>query len=191
MLFLLKRKWGTALLGLMVLGLLGVGCRLLLSTGPDVGVSAHNALLGLGLFTAILVSDGIIHVALSLAFGEHYLARYRDLARLFGGQTAGAMLAGAAMAGVGEELLFRGISIQPSALIIGAAIFGAFHHVGRRFWPFTIWSGYQGLLLAAGIYFTEALFVTMIAHFLHDLCGFLIFRWLNRGKQANNLVLGE
>jgi len=186
MLFLLKRQWSTALLGLAVLGLLGVGIRLSFVTGPDLGVSPRTALLGLGLLAVILASDGIIHVSLSLGFGERYLARYRDLAALFQGQTTGAMLAGAAMAGIGEELLFRGVSVRPIALIVSAVIFGAFHHIGRRFWPFTIWSAYQGLLLAGGVYYTDALFVTMLAHFLHDLCGFLIFRWFNRRKPGHS-----
>jgi membrane protease YdiL (CAAX protease family) len=188
MLFLLKRKWITALLGLAALVLLGDSLHLLSLRipAPGFGLSAGNALLGLGLFVLIVASDGVVHGFLSLTFGDRYRDRYRDLAGIFRCQTLAAMLAGAAMAGIGEEYLFRGFSTQPVILAVSAIIFGLLHHIGRRFWPFTIWSGYQGLLLAGGVYFTDALFVTMVAHFLHDLCGFLIFRWFNRQEQPTD-----
>jgi membrane protease YdiL (CAAX protease family) len=39
---------------------------------------------------------------------------------------------------------------------------------------------YEGLLFAAAMYATGELAVTMTAHFLHDLTGFLLFRFLTR-----------
>ena len=108
------------------------------------------------------------------------------MAAVFRGQSLAAILAGAAMAGAGEELVFRGPSAAPAYLIASAVVFGRLHHVRRSLWPFTAWAAWQGLLLAAAVYLTGDLFVSMVAHFLHDLTGFLIFRYLNRHSEAPN-----
>src|SRR5262249_58322033 len=111
---------------------------------------------------------------------QRYRERHRQLAAVFRGQTFPAILCGALMAGVGEELLFRGLDPGLGYLLGGAVVFGLLHHIRRELWPFTLWAIWQGLLFAAAIYVTEMLCVTMVAHFLHDFIGFLIFRYLNR-----------
>src|SRR5262245_44907058 len=103
MLFLLKRRWQSSLAALAILAALGFGLRWLLPAAPPFDVTAGNTLLGLAVFAAILVSDGLLHGALCLAFGDGYRRRYRQLVGEFRGQTVAAMLAGALMAGVGEE----------------------------------------------------------------------------------------
>jgi membrane protease YdiL (CAAX protease family) len=178
MLFLLKRTWPGGLLGLAVLTALGIGLRWMLPDVPQLLVSPAAVLLGLGLFAAVVASDLLLHGVFCLAFGESYKRRHRELAAVFRGQGLAAMLAGAAMAGVGEELVFRGLSLSPYYLAGAAVVFGLLHHVRRSLWPFTLWSVWQGLLLAGGLYWTGNLFVTMEAHFLHDLAGFLVFRYL-------------
>ncbi|HEV3260312.1 MAG TPA: CPBP family glutamic-type intramembrane protease [Gemmataceae bacterium] len=180
MLFLLKRTWPGGLVGLAVLAALGFGLRALLADAPQPTVSATAALLGIGLFGVVVTSDVLLHGTFCLTFGEPYKRRHRELAAVFRGQTTAAILAGAAMAGVGEELVFRGLSLSPYYLAGAAVVFGVLHHIRRSLWPFTLWAIWQGLLLAAGLYCTRNLFVTMEAHFLHDLAGFLIFRTLNR-----------
>lgn len=168
------------------MALLGFGLRSQLSNVPAFEISLAHALFGSVLFLAILASDVTIHLTLSKVFGEGYRRRHRELAAIFRGQTVAAMLTGALMAGVGEEMIFRGLSTQALELATAAAVFGILHHIRARFWPFTLWATYQGLLLAGGIYLTGALFVPMVAHFLHDLAGFLIFRRMNlmtAGKQ--------
>jgi membrane protease YdiL (CAAX protease family) len=88
------------------------------------------------------------------------------------------------MAGLGEELVFRGLSTDGRYLIASAVAFGLLHHIRRSLWPFTLWAVWEGLLFAAALWYFEALSVTMTAHFLHDLAGFLIFRHLNALKVA-------
>jgi membrane protease YdiL (CAAX protease family) len=180
MLFLLKRTWAGALGGLAVLAVVGLGLRFLLGVGPPVQLSWRDFGLGVLVFAGLLGSDGLLHGLFCLFFGEKYRRRYRELAALFRGQSGAAILAGALLAGAGEELVFRGLSTAPAYLIGAAVLFGCLHHVRRRLWPFSVWAGYQGLLLAAAVYFTGALFVTMVAHCLHDLTGFFIFRHVNR-----------
>jgi membrane protease YdiL (CAAX protease family) len=86
------------------------------------------------------------------------------------------MLAGSLMAGLGEEPLFRGLATDPLVLAGLAVLFGVLHHIRWSLWPFTLWAIYEGLLFAAALYGTGNLFVTMVAHGLHDLTGFWIFR---------------
>src|SRR4051794_28850494 len=109
MLFLLKRTWPGGLAGLAVLALLGVGARHLLTTGPPTDPSWENVLLGVGTVGAVLASDASLHGLFCLVFGEAYRRRHRELAEVFRGQGLAAILAGAAMAGLGEELVFRGL----------------------------------------------------------------------------------
>jgi membrane protease YdiL (CAAX protease family) len=179
MLFLLKKRFITAAAGLTVLTAVGLSLRAWL---PGVLIALTPAAFGLGVlvFLAVLLSDGTIHGLLLLIWGKEYRRRHRALASLFRGQAFAAILLGALMAGIGEELVFRGVSLSPTYLFGAAILFGLLHHIRLDLWPFTIWSIWQGFLFATAIYITEALCVTMVAHFLHDLAGFLIFRHLNR-----------
>jgi hypothetical protein len=183
-LFLLKRTWPPALAALIVLAALGLGLRTLLSSGPEFGFSLRGLLLGIAVVSGVLLSDAALHGLGCLLFGESYRRRHRALAAVFLDQRFVAILAGAAMAGIGEELVFRGLGTSPLYLISAAVAFGLLHHVRRELWPFTVWSIWEGLLFAAALYVIQMLFVTMVAHFLHDLMGFLIFRYLNRRAVA-------
>jgi membrane protease YdiL (CAAX protease family) len=180
MLFLVKRHWVSSLIALAVLLALGLGLRHLLGGGVGCTFSATALLLGVAAFLAVLTSDVALHGLFGVLFGDRYRRRHRELAEVFRGQGLAAIVAGAAVAGLGEELVFRGLSLNPAYLIGAAVVFGLLHHIRWSLWPFTVWAVWQGLLLAAALYLTGDLAVTMVAHFLHDFAGFLIFRHLNR-----------
>ncbi|HZT82399.1 MAG TPA: CPBP family intramembrane glutamic endopeptidase [Gemmataceae bacterium] len=184
MLFLLKRTWPPALAALAALAGLGLALRDLLGTGAPLGLSAESVLAGVIAFGAVLCSDGLLHGLFCLLFGKPYRTRYRELAAVFRGQTAGAILAGSLMAGAGEEMVFRGLGTGPVYLIGSAVAFGLLHHARRDLWPFTLWAMWQGLLFALALWLTQRLCVPMTAHFLHDVTGFLVFRWVNRQPAA-------
>lgn len=179
MLFLLKRTWRAALLALVLLSALGLGLRALLASGPKFGFSVQAVVLGVAVVGGVLLSDVCLHGLFCLLFSDKYRRRHRELAAVFQGQQLSAILAGALMAGIGEELVFRGLGTSLPYLVGGAFVFGLLHHIRRDLWPFTVWAMWQGLLFAAALYFTQMLCVTMVAHFLHDLAGFLVFRYLN------------
>jgi membrane protease YdiL (CAAX protease family) len=185
MLFLLKRTWSGGLAGLALFAALGLALRHVLPDVPPSDLSGRNGLLGVAVVGAVLVSDVTIHGLSCLAFGERYRRRHRELAEVFRGQTLAAILAGAAMAGLGEELVFRGVSADGRFLAASAVVFGLLHHVRRALWPFTLWAVWQGLLFAAALWYFRDLSVTMTAHFLHDFSGFLIFRWLNATRTTS------
>jgi len=176
MLFLLKRRWQSSLAALFILATVGLSIRHGLGQGPPFDITLANTVWGLAALGVILTSDGLIYAVLRLTFGDSFQRRYLELANEYRGQTWSAIFAGALLAGVGEEMIFRGVSLQPWFLASAAILFGLLHHIRRSLWPFTLWSIWQGLLLAAAIYFTGALWVTMVAHFLHDFIGFLVFR---------------
>jgi membrane protease YdiL (CAAX protease family) len=172
MLFLLKRRGSTGLVGLAVLSALGLGSRALVAEPTPFGLSAENVLMGVAVGVGVLCSDGLLHGLFLLLFGAAYRHRHRQLVEVFRGQTLAAMVMGALMAGVGEELVFRGLGTDPVYLGVAAVVFGLLHHLQ---WPFTLWAVYEGLLFALALWLTGALVVTMVAHFLHDLVGFLVF----------------
>jgi membrane protease YdiL (CAAX protease family) len=190
MLFLLKRRWPQALLGLVVLAALGFGFRGLLGGTPGITFSLTTLLLGLVAFTVVVVSDVLLHGTFCAVLGAPYKQRHRELVELFRGQSVAAILAGAAMAGFGEEPLFRGLTRDPVYLLAGVIVFGWLHHVRRSLWPFTVWAAWQGVLLAAALYVTGDLGVVMVAHFLHDLSGFLVFRHLNGRARPPEALAG-
>lgn len=183
MLFLLKRTWPPALAALAMLTLLGLALRALLPDPTPYGFSLQSALLGLAVVAIVLACDVTLHGLFLLCFGNAYRRRHRELAAIFQEQTMPAIIAGALMAGIGEELVFRGLGTNAVYLVGSAIIFGLLHQIRRDLWPFTLWAMWQGLLFAAAVSVTEALCVTMVAHFLHDFTGFLIFRYLNRKSQ--------
>jgi membrane protease YdiL (CAAX protease family) len=178
MLFLLKRRWDTSLAALLVLTAVGLGLRGLAPNRPPFDLSLHTIAIGIGVCTAVLASDVLLHGLLTMTFGERYLRRQRELMAVFRGQTLPAIFAGSLLAGVGEELVFRGLDSGPVYLGTAAVVFGLLHHIRVSLWPFTVWAIYEGLLFALALYWTEALAVTMTAHSLHDASGFLVFRRL-------------
>ncbi len=177
MLFLLKRTAPGALAALVVLA--GAGLLLRAALGVEQpSLEVTPGLVGMGVLAcaAMLVSDGCLHGLLTLTLGDAYRRRHHELAEVFRGQTAAGVLAGGLMAGVGEELVFRGPGTGPVYLVTAAVAFGLLHHLRGRLAPYTLWSVWEGLLLAAALWLTGELLVTAVAHFLHDVIGFLIFR---------------
>jgi membrane protease YdiL (CAAX protease family) len=184
MLFLLKRRWRPALVGLAALATLGLGLRRLVPDPPPVKFSATAVWLGIATFCAVALCDGLLHGLFCLFSGRSYRERFQELAEVFRGQPNSAILTGALMAGIGEELVFRGWASAMPMLGLSAGMFGILHHVRASLWPFTLWAMWQGLLFAAALHWTGILTVTMVAHFLHDLAGFLFFRIHNRQAAA-------
>jgi membrane protease YdiL (CAAX protease family) len=180
MLFLLKRNVFTALAALLVLAALGLTLRHFLGgLATPLQFSLRLVLLGAGVCAGVLASDALIHGTLHLIFGDAYRNRHVELAAVFRGQTIAAILSGSMMAGVGEEMVFRGLGTTLDYLLPMALLFGALHHIRRSLWYATVWAVWEGVLFAIALYVTGELAVTMTAHFLHDLVGFLIFRRLN------------
>src|SRR5262249_32791162 len=139
-------------------------------------------------YFGVLCSDALLHGLFLLLFGEVYRRRHRELVGVFRGQSVAALLSGSLLAGVGGELVFRGLSTNPAYLAGAAGPLGLLHHIRRSLWPFTLWAMWQGALFAVALSWTHNLSVTMAAHFLHDVTGFLVFRYLNAHNDKAALV---
>jgi hypothetical protein len=162
MLFLLKRTVAGGLLGLLLLGGFGLALRGWRNeAATPIRFDLPSLLLGIGIAAGIVCVDGLLHGGLWLAFGEVYLRRYRELAGVFRQQTVAAMLTGALMAGVGEELIFRGLGTGPIYLATAAMVFGLLHHLGGSLTVFTPWFVWEGTLFAIAIGLTGNLLVTI------------------------------
>lgn len=184
MLFSVKNRfWPTlaTLVGLAAIGLAGYG-----SVPWDLAPSVERMLqAALGL-AAVLASDALCHGLLALSFRERYLSRYRALAEYFSPQGPKEILAGGLLAGLGEEMFFRGLILQSllsrfavghaAAIAISALLFGACHAIpDRRLAPFALWAVWEGALLGGVYVVTGSLLVVMGVHAAHDIFGFALF----------------
>ena len=71
-------------------------------------------------------------------------------------------------AGVGEELLFRGV-VQPAiGLVPASVIFGAAHFGGRGMLMFSIWAGLIGLIFGWLAITSDGLLAPIVAHAGYD-----------------------
>jgi uncharacterized protein len=178
----------TTRIALIFEGGMGVAALLigwLVGQSPLVGMAGENSLpvqvraIGWG-----LMATGPMIVALVLIdrFPVGPLRALRDLAdrlilRMFGGASLTQLAAVAITAGLGEELLFRGL-IQHglsrgigepagawAALVLASALFGAFHWLNSTYAFLAMLAGaYFGLLLIL----TESLWVPIVAHATYD-----------------------
>jgi Type II CAAX prenyl endopeptidase Rce1-like len=177
MLFLLKRSAWTGAVALVVLASVGVGLRCSLgASATPLNITFPLIFIGISVAAAVIVCDGVIHNLLVLVFRGTYARRFRELTEVFRGQSYTAIFMGALLAGIGEELVFRGLGTSVWYLFPAAVVFGLLHHIRRSLWPFTLWSILEGCLFALALWWWDELVVTMVAHFLHDVIGFLIFK---------------
>ena len=78
------------------------------------------------------------------------------------------LLVVAALAGLGEELLFRGVLQDEFGIWIASAVFGLFHGPSRELWPLAVWATGMGVLLGVLYQVSGNMFVPALAHALYD-----------------------
>lgn len=85
-------------------------------------------------------------------------------------------------AGIGEELLFRGV-IQPTiGLIPASVIFGIAHFGGRGMVMFGIWAGLMGLIFGWLAVTSDGLLASVVAHAGYDA---IALTYIRRGGLSN------
>lgn len=81
------------------------------------------------------------------------------------------------LAGVGEEMLFRG-AMQPEwGLLTASLVFGACHVGNRLTVPLGIWAACTGLLLGWLAMITGGLLAPLVAHITYDAIALGYLRW--------------
>jgi hypothetical protein len=103
---------------------------------------------------------------------------YRELLfPLFRASTPLEILVISMLAGIGEEVLFRG-AMQPEwGLIATSVIFGAFHVGGRLTAVLGIWAACTGALLGWLAIATGGLLAPIVAHIAYDALALSYLRW--------------
>lgn len=137
--------------------------------------------LTLGLATAVglaVLQYWVLHHAPERGPVSALRALYRDVLQpLFGGLSLGAILSISTLAGVGEELLFRG-AMQPAwGWVAASVMFGLCHVGGRRTWVLGVWAGAVGLWLGFLAIATGGLLAPMVAHSVYDALALSYIRW--------------
>jgi uncharacterized protein len=135
----------------------------------------------IGLLTAITLAA--IQFALLRLVPERGPVRalrrlYRELLfPLFRGSTPIEIVAISILAGVGEEVLFRG-AMQPEwGLIVTSLVFGLFHIGGRLTVTLGIWAACTGALLGWLAIATGGLLAPIVAHMVYDALALSYLRW--------------
>ena len=73
-----------------------------------------------------------------------------------------------AAAGLGEELLFRGVIQEELGLGVASVLFGLMHGPTRELWPLAIWAAAMGAVLGVLYQVSGNLFVPSLSHALYD-----------------------
>jgi uncharacterized protein len=101
---------------------------------------------------------------------------------LFAPLSVAELVAISALAGIGEEILFRGAVQAPLGWPIATIAFGACHlGVSRRGWVLGVWATLAGGVLAALAVATGGLVAPIVAHAGYDLAALL---WIRREARA-------
>jgi membrane protease YdiL (CAAX protease family) len=90
------------------------------------------------------------------------------LAPFFGHLRWPEMLAMAFLAGLSEEVFFRGVLQQEIGLICTSVVFGLFHMVS---FPYIVWATLTGLYLGWLLQLTQNLWILIFTHTLVDIVG--------------------
>jgi CAAX protease family protein len=83
-----------------------------------------------------------------------------------------------ALAGIGEEWLFRGIFQPLFGWVPASLLFGFAHVGGRNMLPFGVWASGMGLVLGGLAYATGGLTAPIVAHAVYDM---LALAYIRRG----------
>ena len=160
-----------------VLVLLAFGLSLLTGLPHSVGhVNLNVVLVGSILGTALFIIMALVGVFLQ-RYVYSYLELMRELRKLFKTLNWPTIIVISIMAGVSEELLFRGVLqsylVEKSSVLLGiiasSALFGLMHFYNRFYILLTF---LVGLFLGWLYYFTGSLLLVVVLHAVYDVLAF-------------------
>ncbi len=105
---------------------------------------------------------------------------------LFDGVGLGSIVAISVAAGLGEELLFRGVLQPELGLIPASVLFGLAHTGGSGTYAFGCWAGVTGAALGVLAIWTDGLMAPIVAHTVYDAAAMIYIRW---GKECPTVAL--
>ena len=148
-----------------------------LETGSGPGVrDAVAGLLAAAAFAA--VNHWLLRHAPPVRAVRAVRRVYRDIVKpLFAEIGVREVVVIAVAAGVGEELLFRGVLQPEIGLIPASLVFGALHTGGRGTLAFGCWVAVMGAALGWLAVATGGLLAPIVAHALYDAAALVYIRW--------------
>lgn len=96
-----------------------------------------------------------------------------------------------AAAGLGEELLFRGVIQEELGLGIASVVFGLMHGPTRELWPLALWAAAVGAILGVLYQVTGNLFVPALSHALYDSAALVYIGRRGGNSHATNGISEE
>jgi membrane protease YdiL (CAAX protease family) len=152
----------------------------LLNVPPQWGNVARDAWIGLGGAVALALANYLL-----LAHGpQNWVVRgvravyHEVLVPLFSRFSPGSIVVIGALAGFGEEWLFRGV-LQPAVGLVPASVLFGLAHIGNRTMvAFGVWATGMGFLLGGLAQATGGLVAPMVAHGVYDM---LALAYIRRG----------
>jgi hypothetical protein len=143
--------------------------------GFDLVATTFAIVLG---FTWVSAQDAVIYMVNWIVGFEPFLKRFdKGMETLFARINPMAIITGGLLAGVGEEVFFRGM-LQSELGLIPTAIIFALLHFGRGFELFSVWALLEGLVFGWLYQVTGNLVVPIIVHGLHDSWGIFLGRFI-------------
>ena len=143
----------------------------------------HDVAIGAGAAAALaIVNHGLLCRAPAVRPVRAIRRVYRDLLRpAFAGIGVREVVVISLAAGIGEELLFRGVLQPEIGLIPASLIFGALHTGGRGTLAFGCWVALMGAALGWLAAATGGLVAPIVAHALYDAAALVYIR---RGRDC-------
>ncbi|AIE73906.1 hypothetical protein D082_13780 [Synechocystis sp. PCC 6714] len=146
-----------------------------------ISFNVPDALLGLGLAAAIILTSGLIYRVWPAyrASADAYLAFvikplvWADLLWL------------GLLPGLSEELLFRGVMLSALgggvlAVVVSSLVFGVLHLSSTEQWPYVVWATVVGLVLGYGAIASGNLLVPIVAHILTNWVSSALWKFNHR-----------
>ncbi|QHV00220.1 CPBP family intramembrane glutamic endopeptidase [Synechocystis sp. CACIAM 05] len=146
-----------------------------------ISFNIPDALLGLGLATAVILASGLIYRLWPAyrASADAYLAFvikplvWADLLWL------------GLLPGLSEELLFRGVMLSALgagalAVVVSSLVFGILHLSSAEQWPYVVWATVVGLVLGYGAIASGNLLVPIVAHILTNWVSSALWKFNHR-----------
>ena len=165
---------------LMLAGLLWVLGRDLPFTWSDASRVSLAGATAIGLLTAAALAaiQFVLRIVPERGPVRALRRLYRELLYpLFRASTPIEIVVISVLAGVGEEVLFRGAMQPELGLIITSLVFGLFHVGGRLTVALGIWAACTGALLGWLAIATGGLLAPIVAHIAYDALALSYLRW--------------
>ena len=143
----------------------------------------HDVAIGAGAAAALaIVNHGLLCRAPAVRPVRAIRRVYRDLLKpAFAGIGVREVVVISLAAGIGEELLFRGVLQPEVGLIPASLVFGALHTGGRGTLAFGCWVALMGAALGWLAAATGGLLAPIVAHALYDAAALVYIR---RGRDC-------